>query len=640
VWGCEISVFDSAGAAPDADGVRAVVVCLLIVAACQQGEPNVSSTSQDAVVMPVSSHDFGSLQVGQPSGAFTFTVNPAAGNNDDTINSITESCPDFSVNAPGLPADVYRVCDTCTCPAGSNVICPVVCCTTDFNSYSFDTTFTPTVAGTVSCTVTITLDGGATTKLVTLTGTGTPPPIHINVQPSSINFGDVRRNTDSTAVGLSVGNSGGSTMTVSSVAISAGFAIVSGPTTGYTVGPGSSQPYSLVCHPTATGTLTGSLTITSDDPTSPTRIPVSCNGIDSNLTIAPSPVTFQTRVGEPVQANVSLTNSGTASMQLESVSVSGADLTMTSGPATTSLGAGASTNITVSFAAASKESSSGTITVTYDGGQTRTSQLNATALATSMAVTPDGDIDFGPVCGGQMKAQSFTIIGNDQGSFKVQSITQPDAPFTLTAPMLPANVQGDGASMLSFSVSAAPVTAGHQVSTMMVATDIPGGTPHMINLSVDGLAAGVSPTPDTLDFGSSPIDTTTIGQDVDLSNCSATPITAMNARIEGPDAADFAIVQAPASAMIAPTASASWLVVLTAHTVGPKQANFVVDYDGGTATVALAGEGLGDVGSGSGGGGGEKSYYSCAAGGSGATWPFAAALLVVIRRRGRRSRAS
>src|SRR3569623_3591896 len=137
--------------------------------------------------------------------------------------------------------------------------------------------------------------------------------------------------------------------------------------------------------------LTGSFTITSDDPTSPTRIPVSCNVIDSNLTIAPSPVTFQTRVGEPVQANVSLTTSGTASLQLESVSVSGADLTMPSGPAKTSLGAGASTNITVSFAAASKESSSGTITVTYDGGQTRASQLNATALATSMAVTPDGD---------------------------------------------------------------------------------------------------------------------------------------------------------------------------------------------------------------------------------------------------------
>lgn len=637
-------MFDSAPGAPDADGVRAVVVFLVILAACQQGEPRLSSTAQETVVMATTSHDFGTLQVGQTSGAFTFTISPAAGNNDDFVTAISESCPDFSVNAPGLPAEVYRVCDTCTCPAGSGIICPVapvVCCTTDMMSYSFDTTFTPTVAGTVSCTVTITLNNGASTKLVTLTGTGTPPPIHISVQPGSINFGDVRRNTDSTAVGLSVSNSGSSTMTVSSVSISPGFTIVSGPTTGYTVGGGGSQPYALVCHPTAVGTLTGSFVVNSDDPGTPqVVVPLSCNGIDSNLTIAPAPVTLPaTRVGEPVQLGVALQNNGGASMQLESVSLSGTDLTATN-PGPMTLGAGASTNVTVSFAATTKESATGTMTVTYDGGQQRTAQVTARALATSMAVTPDGDIDFGPVCAGQSQDQSFTIIGNDEGSFKVQSITQPDGPFAAMLPALPANVQGAGASTLMFSVKASPVAAGHQVSTMMVTTDIPGGTPHMINLAVDGLDAGVSPTPASLDFGSNPVDSTTIGQTVDLSNCSTAPITASNARIEGPDAADFAIVQQPANPMLQPTQSASWLVVLQAHSVGPKQASFAVDYDGGTATVALAGEGLGDTGSGSGGSGGEKSYYTCAAGGSGAAWPFAAALLVVIRRRTRRSSAA
>jgi len=53
--------------------------------------------------MAVTSHDFGSLQVGQTSTPFTFTISPAAGNNDDTVNSVTESCPDFSVSALGLP---------------------------------------------------------------------------------------------------------------------------------------------------------------------------------------------------------------------------------------------------------------------------------------------------------------------------------------------------------------------------------------------------------------------------------------------------------------------------------------------------------------------------------------------------------
>src|SRR4051812_28760353 len=176
MYGARDSRFDSARAAPDADGVRALAVCLVVVAACQGAEPNLSSTDQEATVMPVSSHDFGSLQVGQTSGPFSFSINPAAGNNDDIVSSITENCPDFSVNAPGLPAEVYRTCDVC-CFTGKDgsTICPVapepvVCCTSDLMSYSFDTTFMPTVAGTVSCTVTVSLNNGAQTKLVTLTG--------------------------------------------------------------------------------------------------------------------------------------------------------------------------------------------------------------------------------------------------------------------------------------------------------------------------------------------------------------------------------------------------------------------------------------------------------------------------------------
>jgi uncharacterized protein (TIGR03382 family) len=626
-------------ATPDADGVRLVVALLVVLAACQQKDPQLSSTGQELTSMAVTSHDFGSLQVGQMSGAYTFTINPAAGNNYDTVTSITENCPDFSVNAPGLPADVYRDCETCTCPASNPQLCPAVCCTLDLQSYSFDTYFSPTVSATVSCTVTISLNNGATTRLVTLTGTGTPPPIQMNVQPTSANFGDVRRNTDSTGIGINVSNTGGQAISVSSVTVSPGFAIASGPTGAYNLGVGATQPYSVICHPTATGPISGSFKVTSSAPQ--VVVPLSCNGIDSNLTINPSPETMpDTRIGEPIQGTITLTNSGGAPMQLENVAVTGQDLTMATGPGTMSLAAnGGSTTVTVGFSAASKETATGQLTVTYDGGQQRTSSISAKALSTSMAVTPDGDIDFGPVCSGQTAPpKKFTIIANDEGPFKVNTITTPDAPFiVMGAPALPAAVQGNDGNEVTFMVTAAPTTAGQQVSTMMVDTDIPGGTPHMINLSVNGLSAGVSATPDSIDFGSNPIDSATIGQQVELSNCATAPVTASNARIEGKDAADFAIVQQPDSAMIQPTNSASWLVVLQAHTAGPKEASFLVDYDGGTAMVPLAGEGLGDM-TGSGGPGGEKSYYSCAVGGAGGSWPLVLAFAALLRRRRRAGR--
>jgi uncharacterized protein (TIGR03382 family) len=288
----------------------------------------------------------------------------------------------------------------------------------------------------------------------------------------------------------------------------------------------------------------------------------------------------------------------------------------------------------VAYAATSKGTATGDLVVNYAGGQQLSAQLSARALGTSMALTPDGDIDFGPVCSGQTAEQSFSIVGNDEGAFQVNTISTPDAPFTLTAPTLPATVQGAGANEVTFTVSAAPTAAGHQVSTMTVDTDIPGGTPHMINLAVDALPAGVSATPASIDFGSNPIQATTIGQEIHISNCSTGPVTATNARIEGTDAADFAIVQQPDDAMIGPAQNASWLVVLQAHTTGPKEATFVVDYDGGTAMVPLAGEGLGDMPGGGTGDGGVKSYYTCAAGGAGAAWPLAlVALAFTVRRR-------
>jgi MYXO-CTERM domain-containing protein len=131
---------------------------------------------------------------------------------------------------------------------------------------------------------------------------------------------------------------------------------------------------------------------------------------------------------------------------------------------------------------------------------------------------------------------------------------------------------------------------------------------------------------------------TTIGQSVHLSNCDDAPAAFSNARIEGADAGEFAIVSTPDIATIAPNGKASWLIVLSTKSVGLKHAEFVVDYDGGTARTALDGEGLGDdVIAEPGGPVDEISYYSCSAGYSTSRgWPLVLVLGIVLRRRRRR----
>lgn len=621
-----------------------VALGILGLAACQGG-PDVSSTEQAVVIVSPLSYDFGTVLVGTPSAAKTIVVNPGPGPNDDYVTSVTESCPDFSVSAPGLPAEVYRDCEQTCDPALPTCQQQLICTTLDSGNYTFTATFKPTVAGAVSCVVTVTVNN-TTTHTVTLSGTGMLPPVEIQVQPTSVAFGDVRRNTDSTAATVTVKNVGGSTMHVSSATISSGFAISSGSTGAYTVAPSGAQTYKLVCHPTATGALAGSFTITSDAPGSPTKVPLTCNGVDSNLDLQPSPAMLPTtRVGQPVQMPIAIVNSGTAGSTVEAVAVTG-DMTLVSGPSagTVLAASGGHANVVVAYAAAAAGDASGTLTVTHDGGQVRTAQISGTALATSMSLTPDGVVDFGPVCSGQTKQQSFSILANEDGGFVVQQIADPPAPFAVMAPTLPATVQGGGTNMVSFDVTASPTAAGVAMGSFDVTTDIPNAAPHTIDLAVTGLAAGVTATPSELDLGSNPIDQTTIAQSVHLTNCSTDPITLSNARIEGPDASEFAIVAQPDSAMLASTGLASWLIVLQAHTPGVKQADFAVDYDGGTATVTLDGEGLGSDGSGLGsnstGTGRGGSYYACSAGGPSAAWPIGLALLALVVPRRRRAPAA
>lgn len=560
-----------------------------------------------------------------------FSVNPTS-YSSQSVNAITESCPDFTVSAPGLPADVYRICSGGGGPipakAGSTES-SAACIETEQQSYYFEATFHPSVGGATSCVVSLDISSGA--KTITLYGTGTIPPVDINVTPVQVAFGDVRRNTSSSASQIMVRNNGGQAMTITSATVTAGFTITSGPAST-TVGAGGQQPYGIVCQPTGLGPMSGSFRVISNDPDNGTvTIPLSCRGIDSNLDISPSPAQIPiTRVGEPQNSTIQLINSGAASMMITSVTLESTGIELVSAPnAGTTLAAnGGSAPAVVRFDATTPTSASGTLTVVYDGGETRTSQISAQALATSMALTPDGDVDLGPICLGQTKMQPFSVLANAEGPFQIVGVTSPAAPFTLTAPAFPVAVKGGGGTT-SFEVRAQPDTVGVLRSSIEVTTDIPASTPRTINLSAVALGDGVTGTPETLDLGQYPLEMTTIGQEIAVANCTDGTANLANARIEGVDAASFAIVQQPTTSALAASGVAKWLVVFTPRTIGMKTATFSVDYEGGTTSVALLGEGIGGLL------GGPKGYYACSAAGASALWPIGLALLFLRRRRRR-----
>jgi len=615
---------------------------LAAVSACQIVDPDTSQTEQaltGVAFSPISGGNLGNVQVGSQTAPYGVQIYPT-GNTEATyqVTSIT-GCSDFPVNAPNLPAFVSRTCvNWQPCFAQCLPQAAPICDEWEIIGYDFSTLFRPAVQGASSCALQVQITGIGL-KTYTVSGTGTLPPIDIDVAPTGVNFGDVRRNTASSDAGVMVRNVGGQTLSVTGISISAGYSITAGPTGPYSVPVSGSQAYAIACNPTAVGPMPGTFTVTSNDPATPTStVNLACNGIDSALAVTPSPAAVPTtRVGEPTTRSVAIGNSGAASMSIQSATVTGAGLTATGLPLPGStIGAGGSVNAMIRFDAMTAGDATGTLTIVYDGGQMRSIPISAKALATSMSLNPDGAIDLGPVCVGQSANKAIAIAANAEGGFKVNSIESPSAPFTLMTPTLPATIQGSGANTQTLTVTAAPTETGLAQSTISVVTDIPNATARELQLSVTGLTAGISATPFELDLGPSEVNKPTIGQEVSVTNCSLTPAELANARIEGDDAADFAIVQAP-SLMLGPNDTVSWLVIANPHSTGAKSALFSVDHAGGTVSVMLTADGLGDpVGMEPGAGDPRASYYACSAGTASSSWPIGLALAALLVRRRRR----
>ncbi len=624
--------------------VGRLALAALFAVGCQS-QSTVGSAEQglagNPIIYPANPNTtFNATQVGSTSNTLSFGVRTLANNSAITITGFSYSCPDYTVSG-SLPGYAERDCEVDNCPTAHQapyVQCPVSNLTTCSNyDYGFSAVFHPSIAAATSCVVTVVTDSGNVS--LTLNGTGTPPPIHVTAAPGSVNYGGVRINTDSSAVGIGVYNTGGTTAAINSVTTSAGFAIVSGNPAAHGLGAGGSEGYGIVCHPTGVGPLTGSVTISSNDPSAPNiAIPLACSGIDSALAISPSPATLPTiRVGESENQTISITNMGGADTSIQSVTVTG--MTMVSAPANGTVlpASGGSAQVVVSFDGAAAGSTNGTMHVAYDNGKTIDTQISAKAVATSLSLSPDGDVELGPICIGQTKSQDFSLIGTDEGAFELTSVSALDAPFTLTTPTLPATVQGSAANTVKLTVDGAPTTEGDITASFMFDTDIPGGTAHTINLHMLGLTEGVNGPP-SVDLGGNQVNQTSLGQHVEISNCTAAPVTITSVNISGTDAADFTVVDQPTDLTIMPASSIKWLVILDPHSTGEKAAVFNALFDGGTTAVPLVGEGLGSgIGSGDGGDGSKSSYYACSTGSPVGIAPIGIALgALVLRRRRRR----
>jgi hypothetical protein len=606
------------------------VTAAITIAACVSLSPHLSSTEQDSIVVSPASLDFGSVQVGDTASR-GIQISPAAGIQDDIVMAIT-SCPQFPITTTGLPAHVFRSCISGSgSGSGSG-------CTFDVQTYSFTASFAPTVQGVASCKLTITLATG--TQSMTLTGTGTAPDHLADVEPSKIDFGETRKGQQSSAETITVRNAGAKDLDVASVTIDdPTFVITQGNPAAHVVALGTSENYSVVCAPTDTATHTGTVTITSDDAASPALVTLQCIGIDSNIGIDPSPANLSTRVGAAVGATMTISNSGSADSTLDSVTLSAdssPELTIASVSGTALPANTGTATVTLNYTALTPHPAGtlGTLIVMHDGDPTpRTAPITADARLVTVASQPAA-VDFGPVCTNQKVDQLVAVFAQTDGEFVIDTFVQPASPFTVsyTGPPQPLAMP-ERANDIPFTISVMATAPGDVASTVVVQTDAPGpAAMYSVPVKAHVLPAGVTATPATEDFGVVNVDTTSSGQMITLTNCNIGTVNVTAAHIDGADADSFALVSPSSVATALPTAaSEQFIVVLSPHIAGTKQAQLVIEYDNGTAMIELDGDvtgGSDDTTK------PRETYYSCNSGVPATLVPALAVLvLLVVRRR-------
>jgi HYDIN/CFA65/VesB-like, Ig-like domain/Abnormal spindle-like microcephaly-assoc'd, ASPM-SPD-2-Hydin len=384
---------------------------------------------------------FADQQVNTTSPAQVITVTNT-GTAPLTVSSVTPTGP-------------FATTDTCkAAPVAAGGICTA------------SVTFTPTAAGSAIGTVTIT--GAANTvnspQTVSLTGTGVATPI-VSLSSTALTFASLAVGVTSTAQTVTLTNTGTAALSITSITASGDFAATN--TCGASVAAGANCAITVTFTPTAVGSRSGTITITDNAQDSPQTVTLAGTGqATPAVTLSPTSLSFANQpigTSSAVQT-ITLSNSGTATLNITSITGSG-DFTESNTCGST-VAAGANCSISVVFTPSVAGTRTGSVTITDD----------APGSPQSVGLGGSGS-DFSL----RFSTTSLTILAGQTGTFAVSvtpsfgfntqvSLSCSGAPAMSTCSLSPSSVTLDGVN---------PSNVNGQLQTTVRSLVPPVSRPHM-----------------------------------------------------------------------------------------------------------------------------------------------------------------
>jgi hypothetical protein len=388
---------------------------------------------------PASSAILSSFALSQ--GALTF-ANTQVGNESSaqTVMLTNTGTTTIHILSMTVPTD-FAATSTCS------TLLPGAAC-------SFDIRFAPTAAPTStvrSGALEILSDAGTSLEFISLIGTSAAASLTLS--PASLNFGTVNVGHHAT-LNITVTNSGLMPVTFLGLTASGDYSVLAGscPAIGSALAAGDACVLTVTFMPTATGTRTGTFSLTNDATQLPLTVALTGIAVEAQLQVTPGSLVFGgVDAGYSGALTLTLLNTGSASVTGIANAIGGtnaADFAVTAACSTTTLAPNQGCTETVTFTPSAIGARSATLSVA-------SSDPNGPAII--------------PVSGSGLKAGSFklTVNGSTAGTSTVAS----GSPGIYALLLTPAN-----GFTGPVALTCSPITAGEYTSCSLLASTLTLGS--------------------------------------------------------------------------------------------------------------------------------------------------------------------
>ncbi len=312
----------------------------------------------------------------------------------------------------------------------------------------------------------------------------------VSLSQSSLTFASQQINTTSGSQSVTLTNTGGATLNLTSIVPSGDFGSTN--TCGSTLAANANCSISVTFTPTATGTRTGAITITDNAAGSPHSISLTGVGTSPNpvASFSVPSLNFGTQQINTASApqSVTLTNTGNSALTVSNIVASAPYSQTNTCPA--SLAANANCTISVTFTPTATGTQTGSLQVTDNAAGSPQSVsltgVGATAVISGASLSTTGLTFASQTTGTTSAPQSFTLTNTGNGTLSITSIL-PSGDFAQTN-----NCGGSvlAGAICTINVTFTPTATGAR-SGAVTFTDNAPTSPQAITLAGTGAASSI-----------------------------------------------------------------------------------------------------------------------------------------------------